>query len=263
MNGLISFDNMSLATTKAVSREILSLNEISREYGLVLSAEEALVLAEIRGQALADNERLEIGVGAIAEIVRRFSKSRYINKEDYAWILGEITDIFYYIKTETDDKISDGELLDEMFKCFELNCRGSVDLLFGRGVEQIIRKVTSGENYEMWYGNGEDGYAGDAERDTPEAVLRDEFEADLWSEDKDTYHEEEAYNADEDVETELDAFDENLAMSVVEDEDMDAEFAAFKRLMDMMEITDDGTESGEEKVTTPQPSKKGRDQSDE
>ncbi len=221
MNGLISFDPMSLTTTQAVSREIMELNDISREYGLVLTEEEALVLSETRGKALRDNERIEIGVGAIAEIIKRFSKSRYVNGEDYAWILGEITEVFYYIKTETNDKISDGALLDELFKSFELNCRGSMDLLLSRGVEQIIRKISSGEKYAQWYG-GDDGYRGGEERDTPEEVLRGEYDEDLWSEDEDFYIEEDAYDEDDDVLTELDAFDEFLD-SLADNEDEDVE----------------------------------------
>lgn len=209
MNGLISFNNFSLNTPQSVSREILELNEISREYGLVLSAEEAMALSETRGKALADNERIEIGVGAIAEIIKRFSKSRYVNEEDYAWILNEITEIFYYIKTETNDKISDGALLDELFKTFELNCRGSMDILLGRETERIIRKINSGENYARWYG-GDDSYVGDDRRDTPEEVLRDEFDENLWSEDDSSYLDDDFYDEDEDLDAELDAFDELL-----------------------------------------------------
>ncbi len=222
MNGLISFNNFSLNTTQSVSREILELNEISREYGLVLSAEEAVILSETRGKALADNERIEIGVGAIAEIIKRFSKSRYVNEEDYAWVLNEITEIFYYIKTETNDKISDGALLDELFKSFELNCRGSMELLLSRETERIIRKINSGENYARWYG-GDDGYVGDERRDAPEAVLRDEFDENLWSEDDDTYLDDEFYDEEDDIDAELDAFDELLdALAKGSDEDENA-----------------------------------------
>ncbi len=209
MNGLISFENFSLNTTQSVSREILELNELSREYGLVLSAEDAVVLSETRSRALADNERIEIGVGAIAEIIKRFSKSRYVNEEDYAWILNEITEIFYYIKTETNDKINDGALLDELFKSFELNCRGSMEILLGREAERIIRKVNSGENYAAWYGQ-DDAYTGDTRRDTPEEALRGEFDESLWSSDDDAYLEDEYYDEDEDIDAELDSFDEFL-----------------------------------------------------
>lgn len=219
MNGLISFKNFALNTTQSVSREILELNEISKEYGLVLSEEDAVELSETRSKALVDNDRIEIGVGAIAEIIKRFSKSRYVNADDYAYVLNEITDIFYYIKTETDDKVDDDELLDELFKRFELNCRGSMDLLLGREAERLIRKINSGENYGRWYAR-EDANSYEASRDTHENVLRDEYDENLWSEDEDCYLEEEEYDEDDDIDAELDSFDEYLdALANEEDGD--------------------------------------------
>lgn len=219
MNGLISFKNFALNTTQSVSREILELNEISKEYGLVLSEEDAVELSETRTKALVDNDRIEIGVGAIAGIIKRFSKSRYVNDDNYTYVLNEITDIFYYIKTETDDKVDDDELLDELFKRFELNCRGSMDLLLGREAERIIRKINSGENYGRWYGR-EDANRYEAGRDTPENVLRNEYEEDIWSEDDDSYLEDEEYDEDDDIDAELDSFDEYLdALASEEDGD--------------------------------------------
>lgn len=219
MNGLISFKNFALNTTQSVSREILELNEISKEYGLVLSEEDAVELSETRSKALVDNDRIEIGVGAIAEIIKRFSKSRYVNADDYTYVLNEITEIFYYIKTETDDKVDDDELLDELFKRFELNCRGSMDLLLGREAERLIRKINSGENYGRWYAR-EDANSYEASRDTHENVLRDEYDENLWSEDEDCYLEEEEYDEDDDIDAELDSFDEYLdALANEEDGD--------------------------------------------
>jgi len=218
MNGLISFQNFALNASQSVSREILELNELSREYGLVLTPEDAAELSETRGKALIDNERIEIGVGAIAEIIRRFSRSRYVNEENYAYILNEVTELFYYIKTETDDKVNDGELLDDLFKRFELTCRGSVELLLGREADRIIHRINSGENYRRWYGNeAADSY--ETDRDTPENALRDEYDEELWSEDEDSYLEDLFYDEEEDIEAELDSFDEFLDALAGSEED--------------------------------------------
>jgi len=149
MNALISLENFAL---QPMDGKILDLNEVSREYGLVLSAEDARDLSEIRERSLRENERLEIGLGAMEGVIRRFSQSAFVNQENYAYIIGEITDLFYYIKTETDDKISDNELLDEMYLRFEQRCRGSMDLLIGREAEVLIRKINAGENYKRWFG---------------------------------------------------------------------------------------------------------------
>ncbi len=149
MNGLISLENFAVVP---VDREILALNTYSERYGITLLPEEAREISEIRQKSLADNERIEVGVGAVAEIIRRFCRSRYVNRENYAYVIGEVTDLFYYIKTDTDDKITDRELADLLYVAFEQRCRGSVELLESREAEILIRKVNAGKNYEKWFG---------------------------------------------------------------------------------------------------------------
>ena len=143
MDGLISLENISI---RPIEQELLELNSISGGYGLVLSEEDAHSLSAMRNRAVKENDRVEIGSGAVPEIVKKFCTSRFVTQENYAYILEEITYLFYYIKTETDDKISDSELIDELFNRFELECRGSVDTLETREAERIIRKVNSGES---------------------------------------------------------------------------------------------------------------------
>lgn len=150
MNGLISLENFAVVP---VDKEILALNTYSENYGIALLPEEAREISEIRSKSLTDNERIEVGVGAVAEIIRRFCRSRYVTRENYAYIIGEVTDLFYYIKTDTDDRITDRELADLLYVAFEQRCRGSVDLLESREAEIIIRKVNAGENYEKWFGS--------------------------------------------------------------------------------------------------------------
>jgi len=168
MNALITLENFAL---QPVDDKILALNDVSREYGLVLTAEDAKELSEIRERSLKDNERLEIGLGAMEGIIRRFSKSSFINQENYAYVIAEVTDLFYYIKTETDDKVSDNELLDELYLRFEQRCRGSVDLLLSREGEILIRKINAGENYEKWFGASDNV---DTSRDTDVNARRDD-----------------------------------------------------------------------------------------
>ena len=168
MNALITLENFAL---QPVDDKILALNEVSREYGLVLTTEDAKELSEIRERSLKDNERLEIGLGAMDGIIRRFSRSSFINQENYAYVIAEVTDLFYYIKTETDDKVSDNELLDELYLRFEQRCRGSVDLLLSREGEILIRKINAGENYEKWFGASD---SVDTSRDTDINARRDD-----------------------------------------------------------------------------------------
>ncbi len=178
MNSLISIEHLAPAP---LTKEILAINEISQEYGLVLTEEEARELSETRRTALIQNERIEAGPGAVPEIIKRFCASRYITKENYSYILNEITELFYYIKSETDDRAGDGELIDELFRRFELNCRGDVDMLEAREAERIIRKINAGDRYAAWYAEDDAFEAGF--RMTPDNLLDETRDADSSSED--------------------------------------------------------------------------------
>ncbi|MBR5367590.1 MAG: hypothetical protein IK132_15205 [Clostridia bacterium] len=204
MNGLISIDGLSL---RPISDELLALNEVSRAYGLTLTAEEARELSETRKTALTENVRVEAGIGAVPQIVKKFCTSRYMNADNYTYVLNEITYLFYYIKTETDDKIGDQALIDELFERFELYCRGSIDVLEGREAERIIRKINAGKHYTEWFGERDEvGVSPDdrleSNRDTPDNLLDDAFGTDHFRDDE---NDRSAYEDEEDPASILDA----------------------------------------------------------
>ena len=219
MNGLIAFEHIAL---QPVSREILDLNAVSQNYGLVLNEEEARELSDTRNTALTENERIETGVGAVAKIVRRFCTSHYVTQENYPHILNEVTALFYYIKTDTADKISDDELIDELFRRFELRCNGSIDTLVSVEGERIIRMVNSGDHYYEWYADRDelDYDSGTGAREAPSTSVYeaygetyfddedDDLRADGSRVDHNYYEDDDEYDYDEDDIFDVDAFDE-------------------------------------------------------
>lgn len=215
MNSLISFENFGI---QPVSEEILAVNEISSQYGLVLTEEEARGLSETRKTALTENSRIEMGGGVVTEIIKKFCTSHYVNPENYAYILNEVTYLFYYIKTETDDGINDRELIDELFNRFELWCHGSIDTLSGREVERIIRKVNSGEHYKEWYTDRDelDYDESHGSREAPANIALDAYGTEFFNNDDspadhDKYEadvEEIAAKEEEHDHFDIDAFDE-------------------------------------------------------
>ena len=213
MNGLISLENISVYP---IEKELTELNEFSSKYGLVLSPDDVHSLSQMRNRSVRENERVEIGSGAVPEIVKRFCTSRYVTPENYAYILEEVTYLFYYIKTETDDRISDGELISELFSRFELECRGEIDTLENREAERIIRKVNSGENYKKWFTERDElePAPGTGSREAPENQVRETygdwfFNGDAPA-DHDKYEKEVAEDEmkEDDDDFDLDAFDE-------------------------------------------------------
>lgn len=125
----------------AITRDLLATNEKTADYGLVLTEIEARELVDVRNRSLRENERIELGSGAILQIIDKFCTSLYINQQNYAQTIGELLDIFYYFKTESRDKISDSDLIDIMYELFEGPCHGSTELLAGRDLETLLRYI--------------------------------------------------------------------------------------------------------------------------
>ncbi len=128
---------------QAVS-EIVALNKKTGRYGLFLSQPDAVALLETRNEALAGNGRIEFGGGLVNKLILAFCDSPFLSQGEYAAVLGELIDIFYYYKNESSDRLSDDELISFMKKSFDESCGGSVELLRGRELEDLAREFRSG-----------------------------------------------------------------------------------------------------------------------
>ena len=135
---IVPMDKLSMYSA---AEEIVKFNEKSIEHGLSLSHGDAVQLVETRRIALSANGRIEIGSATIGKIIENFCDSAYITQEDYAEILHDLLETFYYMKNETLDLISDDELIELMKDYFETRCRGSLDLLKHRELEQLARNL--------------------------------------------------------------------------------------------------------------------------
>jgi len=124
--------------------EIIRCNQITSRYGLALSDSEAAELADTRSEALEKIGRIEFSGGVITKLIMEFCDSPYLNPSNYAETLNELVETFYYFKNETMDELDDDELISMMKKSFNHSCRGSVDLLKERDLENLAREVRFG-----------------------------------------------------------------------------------------------------------------------
>lgn len=147
LTALFSLD--ALATQAVVQAQILSLNEKTEQYGLTLTPADASALIQTRTEALTANGRIEVGSATIGKLIDAFSLSAYVNQRDYAATLHELLELFYYVKNETLDLISDDELIEFMRDCYENQCGGSLELLAGRELEKLAQNLRFGvTNYK-------------------------------------------------------------------------------------------------------------------
>lgn len=133
---------------KQAADKIMKCNDHTEKYGLALTFEQAMELAETRSYALRSNGRIEFGGGVIDKIIGEFCDSPYISMHDYASILHELIEIFYYYKNETLDLISDDDLIKFMKSAFDGVCQGSLELLSGRELDRLAENLRFGRPAE-------------------------------------------------------------------------------------------------------------------
>jgi hypothetical protein len=79
--------------------------------------------------------------GIIGKLIKAFCDSPYMNKQNYSETLERLLEIFYYYKNETDEKLSDNELIDYMKTFFNGSCEGSLELLESRELDSLARAL--------------------------------------------------------------------------------------------------------------------------
>ena len=136
---------MQVQQQKQAIEKVLECNNKSIKFGLVLSEEETNRLILSHKASLADNQRVEFGEGILPKIIHYFCASQYINQDNYADSLEQLQEIFYIYKNETEDRLTDDELLDFMSRQFEEVCFGDFDYLSGTCLDRYARVIRSGE----------------------------------------------------------------------------------------------------------------------
>lgn len=183
MSELISisaFNKLRLSNDSETVNDILALNGELSETGLFLTPVQAAELADTRSRALVDNERVELaGGGAVVKLIRKFSNSSYVDRSNFASLMNDLTEIFYYVKSETMDKVNDEVLIDTMFEMFETLCNGDVTLLGGRELDTLLRYFRVGKlkNRSRPYHMGEhDPYKPDPDDDYSDLSVSDRYD---------------------------------------------------------------------------------------
>ena len=105
------------------------LNEKTAPFGLILSPSQIAALQKQEGQALSCTGRVCFGKSILPRLAAAFAGSAHIQACDWADTLGELTDLFYALKRETEDALSDEELTARMVRTFDGPAQGSTTLL--------------------------------------------------------------------------------------------------------------------------------------
>lgn len=133
-----------LCNRKKEEEGLLLCNEKSSQFGLELTKEEIIELVHCKTETLKKYQRVEFGKSILEELVFTFQDSVYIQQEEYLEILEKLQEIFYEFKNETEDLLTDAEILAFMKKQFETVAHGDIDYLEGTCMENFARAVRAG-----------------------------------------------------------------------------------------------------------------------
>ncbi len=134
-------------------------NDRSARYGLILSEAGLERLLMERSDALRQTGRLEIGEGVLPMLVDAFRSSPYLFSGNYEETLSQLQELFYQLKNECRDLVSDQELVDAMALIFNEAAQGSVDFLADLDWQAIYRVAVTGrlEGTGIGIDEGDDG----------------------------------------------------------------------------------------------------------
>ena len=118
--------NSNLQITQ--ENEILDLNEKSQIYGLTLNKEDVKEIINSRDNILKSYGRIELDIGVTKMIIENLYKSQYTDKDDYVYVINDLHEVFYYLKNETLDQISDIEIIELIDEVYN-NCSGRIDIV--------------------------------------------------------------------------------------------------------------------------------------
>lgn len=109
--------------------EIFALGEITKQHSIELTEEKVQYIVDSHQSALLDMGRVEFGESAAKKITEKFCASSFVSKYNFEKVVGSLIEIFYYIQNETEDYLTDNELIEKMYELFNGSCNGSVTLL--------------------------------------------------------------------------------------------------------------------------------------
>ncbi|MGN0666781.1 MAG: DUF6323 family protein [Huintestinicola sp.] len=144
---LISVD--AAISERQVTNKILLCNEETKKYGLSLTEHQALSLAQTRKTSLTDSKRIEFGSGIVDKLIMAVCDSPYITQEIYEETLHELIELFYNLKNDTWDRVSDDDLISFIKTAFNGCCHGSMELLAGKAM-YLAEHIHSGKTIDTF-----------------------------------------------------------------------------------------------------------------
>ena len=152
----MSKDWMILLQEQNQLSKVIKTNELTEQFGLCLTEQDAKLILEERKNSLVEQRRIEFGEDIATKIIYEFCDSDYIHQSNYVDTIIRLQEIFYLYKNEMQDEITDDELLHLMKEQFENLCFGDLDYLESTCLANFAEAIRAGySGYKGSAGYGE------------------------------------------------------------------------------------------------------------
>lgn len=102
---------MELLNFSDAVHELTDSPQVWESWGIAISTEQAAMLVQHQRAALRDTGRVDFGDGVLKKLTAAFCDSPYIQANDWADTLAQLTELFYTLKNETRDQLGDDALI--------------------------------------------------------------------------------------------------------------------------------------------------------
>ena len=104
-----------------------AIKRAALDSGLMLTAGQALDIANAEKSCLAESNRVSFGGSAAEKIVRGFATSPFVPKDEAASVLVGLTEAFYELRDDYPASVTDAEIIESLKLLFDDEAAGDVE----------------------------------------------------------------------------------------------------------------------------------------
>lgn len=121
-----NFELFCLSSEPTLQQLTTTLNNKLNPLLPKLTDEDSRHLLELRQVELEATQRIELSLKPLEELVGQLSYSPYVIASEFSIIVGELQEIFYWLRNEIPKKMTDSELIDRLIVTFNTQAAGSL-----------------------------------------------------------------------------------------------------------------------------------------
>lgn len=127
------------------TQKLIKLNDESINYGLILKEKDIEEIMKNTNETLKRIGRIETSTNTLEKIIEFVYSSPYTDKDNYIENINDMQEVFYYLKSQVLDLLSDDEVIDILREVYD-DKKGEIFQIQGF-VEEYATKFKFGGSF--------------------------------------------------------------------------------------------------------------------